>query len=106
MPSYNCVTLLRTELVSNTVHRTSVPNTTLKARLQASWPSTYNACPTLQLHRKKLSANSDYSPLTKILGMNVYTDLEIFDLNDRSKSKYANTAIQSNNGCPMKTRTE
>ena len=59
-----------------------------------------------RLHLKKLSANSDYSPLTRILGMNVYNNLEIFDLNDRSKPKYAYTAIQSNNGCPMKTRKE
>ena len=56
------------------------------------------------MHSKKLSTNSDYSKLTRIL--NVYNDLEIFDLNDRSKPKYAYTVVQSNDGYLMKTRTK
>ena len=47
------------------------------------------------MHPKKLSTNSDYSQQTRIL--NVYNDLEIFNLNDRSKPKYVYTAVQSNN---------
>ena len=53
----------------------------------------------LQLHLNKLSTNSDYSQLTRILNAN--NDLEIFGLNDRSKPIYAYTAIQSSNGYPL-----